>query len=303
MTTTTQLPGSSAPTIDFSHANASRLFTKHCPHLHLILVGCGGTGAQLAPHAARIARECRTRFRDIQLTFYDHDRVEQKNIRRQQFCQADVGEYKAEILAYRLNMAWGLDIKAVPTKFTQQSGGYYSHDTLTILLGCVDNAAARKAMHSALSHTSSPSSQLWWLDAGGTFAQGQILIGNTSNTEELNSSFSLPGICQHLPSPALIHPELLIPSADEQRPTRRTCADVVHEEPQSLTINAILAAHMADYLLRLLLTRDLRRFATYVDMNTGSVRSRAITEALLTPYYHSPSSSSKTRGSASPATK
>ena len=34
---------------------------------------------------------------------------------------------------------------------------------------------------------------------------------------------------------------------------------------------------MADYLLRLVITKDLRRFATYIDMDTGSARSLAIT--------------------------
>lgn len=263
--------------IDFSHARASRIVPRRCERLHLIQVGCGGTGAHLASHTARLGRECRPRYEEVSITFYDHDIVEPKNIRRQQFCEADVGFNKSEVLAYRLSTGWGLEIEAIPHKFTTQSLSTQHHNTLTILLGCVDNAAARKAMHHALSRPSHGSGQIWWIDTGCTFAQCQVLIGNTADPEQLRHSFDLPGICQTLPSPGWVHPELLRPSKDELAPIRRTCADALPNETQSLTINALAAAHMADYLQRLLITHDLRRYATYLDMNTGSARSLAIT--------------------------
>ena len=281
-TSTPQLKAVDSPNpIDFSHALASRIVPRHCARLHLIQVGCGGTGAHLASHTARIGRECRAHYEEVRITFYDHDTIEPKNIRRQQFCEAEVGYNKAEVLAYRLNTGWGLEIEAVPHKFTTKSLTFSHNDTLTILLGCVDNAAARKALHRALTPSSFSPGQTWWLDAGCTYAQAQVLIGNTTDPDRLRHSFDLPGICQSLPSPGWLHPELLSPSKDDLMPTRQTCADRAPNEPQSLTINALAAAHMADYLLRLLLTHDLRRYATYLDMNTGSVRSLATTDKLL----------------------
>ena len=86
-----------------------------------------------------------------------------------------------------------------------------------------------------------------------------------------------PTSARRSPRPAVLHPELLKSLPDEQPKKRQSCADLAIRDPQSLTINTVIAAHMADYLLRLVVTKDLRRFATYIDMDSGSVRSLAIT--------------------------
>lgn len=269
--------------LNLSYLKARRVLPRHCRSLHLIQVGCGGIGGQLAPSTARIAKECQTRFDNVRVSFYDGDTVEDKNIRRQQFCEAEIGRNKAESLAYRLNMAWGMDITANPTHLTKHTvHSIAKHDTLTILLGCVDNATARRLLHTHIARqdpeTSSP---LWWIDGGCIHTQGQILIGNTEEIDHLKAGCTLPGVITALPSPAVLHPELLKKQADERPQRRQSCAEHAITDPQSLTINGIVAAHMADYLLRLLVTQDLTRFATYIDMNSGSVRSLYNTEMQL----------------------
>ena len=269
--------------LNLSYLNARRVLPQQCRSLHLIQVGCGGIGGQLAPSTARIAKECQTRFEHVDVSFYDGDTVEDKNIRRQQFCEAEIGRNKADSLAFRLNMAWGMDIIANPTHLTKDTmHSITKYDTLTILLGCVDNANARRVLHAHLSRqhpeTNSP---VWWIDGGCIRTQGQILIGNTQRIEQLKAGFTLPGVITTLPSPALLHPELLKKQADERPRRRQSCAKHAITDPQSLTINGIVAAHMADYLLRLLVTKDLTRFATYIDMNSGSVRSLYNTDTQL----------------------
>ncbi|HNA87041.1 MAG TPA: hypothetical protein PLB04_15800, partial [Nitrospira sp.] len=64
-----------------------------------------------------------------------------------------------------------------------------------------------------------------------------------------------------------------------------------------LTINSIIASHMADYLLRLVITKDLRRFATYIDMDTGSARSLAITSTEISRVLGLPHTESMGRAS------
>jgi PRTRC genetic system ThiF family protein len=234
----------------------------------------------LALHTARIAREALHRYQSVSVTFIDPDIVEDKNIRRQNFCPSEVGLNKAETLAYRLNAAWGLNIKAIPHRYTPDLLTDKVSDCLTILLGCVDNAAARRALHQTLLKTNrfqNDISSIWWIDGGNSKTTGQVLLGNATTPDLLKNSFSLNNICTNLPSPALLHPELLISKPDEQVRRQRSCAELAMADPQSLTINSIIAAHMADYLLRLTLTNDLRRFATYIDMGTGSIRSLAIT--------------------------
>ena len=76
----------------------------------VILVGCGGTGAQLARAIARISRMMQDAGKTVpHLRFIDPDVIEQKNIGRQLFTDAVIGQNKAVALARRFNMALGLD--------------------------------------------------------------------------------------------------------------------------------------------------------------------------------------------------
>lgn len=271
----TRKTSSAAPlTVNLSHLHAARVLPKRCPSLRLIQVGCGGIGAFLGTSTARLARECQSQYEDITIQFFDGDTVEERNIRRQNFCLAEVGQNKAESLAYRLNAAWGLSIEAYPRHF-KSGDAEPAHDTLTVLLGCVDNGRARRALHQTLApyEHHENDAQCWWIDAGNHSVTAQVLIGNLARLGNVQDSFPLPTICQSLPSPALLHPELLTIQPEEAPRPKQSCAELAAADPQSLTINAIVAAHMADYLLRLLITKDLRRFATYIDMNTGSARS------------------------------
>jgi hypothetical protein len=56
-----------------------------------------------------------------------------------------------------------------------------------------------------------------------------------------------------------------------------SCADIAMRDEQGLTINQAIAAVAADYLVRLLLTNNLERFQTYIDLNSGSMQSTTIT--------------------------
>lgn len=263
--------------LDLSHVHAVNVLPKQCQRLHLIQIGCGGIGAFLGIHVARLARECFRLFDTVKVTFYDGDTIEEKNLRRQNFCQAEIGHNKAEALAFRISTAWGIPIRAFPRHFSEKEA-QPEYDTLTILLGCVDTARARRSLHQALARLNTRNdAQAWLIDGGNLTTHGQVLVGNVVKDFNPHESFQLRTVCQSLPAPALVHPELL---KRERRPVNtqpRSCAELALSDPQSLTINSIIASHMADYLLRLVITKDLRRFATYIDMDTGSARSLAIT--------------------------
>jgi hypothetical protein len=55
-------------------------------------------------------------------------------------------------------------------------------------------------------------------------------------------------------------------------------------DEQDLTINQTIAAVAADYLVRLLLTDNLDRFQTTIDLNSGSMQSTTITPATVGKY-------------------
>ena len=82
------------------------------PNTHiqtLSIVGLGGTGAQIARSVARMVYDMKAaRLHTPQIVLIDSDKVEQKNVGRQLYTEADVGQPKAHVLMRRFNMALGL---------------------------------------------------------------------------------------------------------------------------------------------------------------------------------------------------
>ena len=159
-------------------------------------------------------------------------------------------------------------------------------NTATLLIGCVDNAAARLELAQSLEEISYNRPPLvWWLDSGNHREGGQVLLGNAPSLDSLSYAFWLPGNCLVLPSPALQHPELLEAKPEEEEEqtsgegrqlveARLSCAELALLNAQSLTINQAMAATCADYVLRLLVTKNLQKFSTYLDLPSGVTRSQ-----------------------------
>lgn len=252
---------------DLSHLNAATLMIGDTSRVRLILVGCGGTGSWLAPSVARFARVLQDEGKDVQVLFWDHDHVEPKNIPRQNFCQAELGLNKAVTLAARYSTAWGIEIAAHSERF---KGCTTYYNGLEILIGCVDNAAARKAMHNNVD----AENRTWWLDCGNTESAGQVLLGNTADKADLKKAFLSPKTCQFLPSPGLQAPDLLVVQP-APKTSRQSCAEIQLANTQSLAVNQMVASIATDYLLRML-TGGLRKYATYFDLVSGSMRSNYI---------------------------
>lgn len=284
------------PELDLSFALSVPVLAGQFNRAHLALVGCGGTGSWLAPAVVRTARVLKEQGVTVGVTFVDPDHVEHGNIFRQNFCDAEVGRNKAETLALRFSQAWGLEIRAVPRRFKAddlylaEDGRHWGqHERqVTVLLGAVDNAAARQTMSQALdghrAEFDAYGHALWWLDSGNGKTSGQVLLGSTRDPNRLAEAFVLPDRCNALPSPMLQHPELLEARLEELDPSISglSCEAMAARNAQSLTANQMMAAIAADYLNNLLLTRELRTYATHVDLHSKSMRSKYVTpEAVL----------------------
>jgi PRTRC genetic system ThiF family protein len=278
---------------DLSHLNASPLkvtLPEHHNALKLFLVGCGGTGSWLAPHLVRLARFLReTRQARVQITFIDPDTVEMKNVFRQNFGEAEVGGFKAELLALRYAAAWGTAIEVHATLFDKRMV-QLEYGDLGVIVGCVDNAAARRSIAETLTQDANMRSaeglpRLWWLDAGNGKDTGQVLFGAARNARQLQHAFPyLPdqSFCVNLPAPDLQHPDLLETRPDEtmsQQPRGAiSCAEMALMGDQSPSINAMVANVAATYLWRLFADpKGLTMFATYCNLNVLSTCSRFIT--------------------------
>lgn len=265
------------PRLDLSFLSASRVITVAHEEVHFLMVGCGGNGSWLAPAVARLMRVVKESGRDISALFVDPDYVERKNIPRQNFCDAEVGYPKAQTLAARYGLAWGVDIRAINSRFSVSMVDV-KWNRLTVMIGCVDNAAARREMARALgARRGETPPRLWWLDCGNSRESGQALLGSTDNPEALRRAFPHESFCQHLPSPAWQCPDLLEPRPEELDNRKLSCAELALSNAQGLVVNQRVASEAADYLARLLAHRNLRRFASYFDLASGSVKNHYIT--------------------------
>ncbi len=260
--------------IDLSFAKAAQLLLPVHGGFRFLLVGCGGTGSWLAPSIARIAKVLQEKNVDVETVFCDPDQVEAKNIPRQNFCQAELGRNKALTLAARYSAAWGIEINAVPYRFSPEVFRNIGFQKVNLIIGCVDNAAARRQIHKVIAEADH--GEYFWLDCGNAESSGQVLLGSATAAKELQGAFRSRKICTALPAPSLVARDLLVDRPEELLAAKLSCADIQLANDQSLAVNQMVASIATDYLLRFCFG-GLRRFATYFDLEAGSMRSRYIT--------------------------
>jgi len=197
--------------IDTSFVHARPFLAPQTARVTLALCGLGGTGSWLAPHVVRIARALEEAGRQVEVLFIDPDVVEERNLTRQNFCQAEVGMQKAATLALRYGAAWQCVVEAVCAPFDEALISR-SGDRVCVLIGAVDNAAARRSLNAILRRNSERAGTrpplYLYLDLGNARESGQCLLGTASTVEDLRDAFATPGICRALPAPLLQDPSL-----------------------------------------------------------------------------------------------
>lgn len=262
----------------------------HINHIQLIVVGGGGIGAYMVQHLGRLMHVLYQMDTKVHMTICDPDEVKEENIGRQLFCKAEIGVPKAEALMRRYGQAWGLDVSSYVGKFEES---IVIGAGLTVLVGCVDNAEGRKALHKTLQHNpvivdEENIPKFWWLDCGNLKDTGRVLLGTAYGYEQVKGAFPTDKLCIALPSPGLQSPGLLVAQPEELLDSRMSCAQMAAANLQSLNINARIAAEGADMLTRLLITRDLKRYACEVNVAAGVVRSYYATPDEVSQSIHKP---------------
>ena len=254
------------------HLKARVFLRPQVKQVDIVLVGCGGTGSWLVQDLCRIAYgESRMA---VSLTLVDPDHVEEKNVIRQNFAPAEMGRNKAKALAERYASAYGLPIRAVPKAFAQNQIDPYRRSTFTILIGCVDNAAARQMLAKTLDgHADS----MVWLDCGNHTVSGQVVLGNALTVENLSGAFKFNGRCTRLPCTFLLYPNLkkALPEEKRQAVKKMSCEDIVAANFQALMVNRQVATIAATFVAELL-ANTLKRFKTTFDLQTMTMQSSYI---------------------------
>lgn len=264
--------------IDLSFSQAAVVMPVEYNTLRFIVVGAGGTGSFVVPAIARLIYELKQQQnKSSEMLIVDPDLVENGNIPRSNFCFAEIGRYKAQTLAERVSTAWGIETGFSCERFDPENHLKIStndYRSLTIIVGCVDNYMARRQMHRALDEFRSygDASRVWWIDGGNGKASGQVLLGSTTKPLKPEQYFTGTSICRALPSPSLQHRDLLEPEKIEAK-SDASCPERVRLGEQGLNVNQRVALEMAEMLSSMLLTRTLKRYAVYFDLESGTTRS------------------------------
>lgn len=231
---------------------------------HVAVVGCGGTGSFAAEGLARLLQS----YPGVKLYLIDGDRVEERNLGRQNFYPEDLGKFKSEALALRLAQSYRAAVAYLTTPLLPDMAGQLNN--CGVVVGCVDNAAARETIANQIRVNQ------WWVDSGNGNEHGQVVIGNSSLGQLANGGAFEPekGRCYGLPLPTLVHPELLVPAPQP------SCAEAVAAGDQGPTINQWMALLVVEMVRRLLEGR-LTWWRVYLDLEAGNLRPvRAVPESV-----------------------
>ena len=232
----------------------------------ITVVGCGGTGGFVAEGLCRLFQG-----REATILLVDHDRVEPHNLLRQNFYAEDVGRFKSQALADRLARAYRRPVGYSVYPFRQDDSGPYgprypglpSYGSC-LLIGCADNAAARRAMAECL--PGDP--RRWLVDAGNDTNWGQVLVGNVSGEIAWDERAFVDGTCHLLPAPTLQRPDLL--TAVSTTPPDVDCAAALDLTDQDPTINQMMASLVLQ-VVRRMVAGTCPFMGLYLDMEQGTV--------------------------------
>jgi len=222
------------------------------------IVGCGGTGAQVARIVGRIAYDMqKSRKHAPQIVLIDPDAVEEKNVGRQLFSPSLLSKNKAECVGRMLNLALGLDVRWIPNhvdaiRHFDRYGG-------NLVISCVDNHEARQEIHRVNGIL---------IGAGNHTDAGQVSIGNVDDPDQIRCFMDgRDGKYPYLPKEGLLFPELLQPEPPRPMPEpTASCAELVAEGSQHLVVNDMMATVVGQYVYRLLHRQPIHSFLTYVSI-------------------------------------
>ncbi len=217
----------------------------------IVQLGAGGTGGHIAPHLYRLLYSL---DRPVRYIICDGDVVEEKNLVRQNFPPADLGENKAQVLAERYSAVFGLETEYMP-EFVETAerlrelltpkiwhiGGYYSSKVIhemVILLGAVDNNKSRQLCHRVFYQAK----ELIYIDSGNGEFTGQVVCGVRRSGKT------------YYPPIGAVYPDVL--EETDKFPTELSCAEASVSAPQSMAANITAATAVVDMVYNILAVGD-----------------------------------------------
>lgn len=225
----------------------------------IVMLGGGGTGGHIAPNLYRLLYALN---RDVRFIICDGDLVERKNLVRQNFTPADMGENKAKVLAERYASVFGMETEYVPDFIENEERlqtllkpqiwhgtTFFNRDTrcyesvgdvkeLVILIGAVDNNKSRRLCHTVFQ----TAEELVYIDSGNGEHTGQVVCGIRRS-----------GKTMYRPVGS-VYPEVL--ELTDKFPTELSCAEASVSAPQSIAANITAATAVVDMIYNILTLGD-----------------------------------------------
>ena len=241
-------------------------FSRERP-VKVVMLGAGGTGGHIAPHLYRLLYALE---RPVRFIICDGDVVEQKNLVRQNYTPADLGENKAKVLAERYSAVFGMETEYVPefieseerlrellTPQVWKMGPEYNAPLMkeqVILIGAVDNNRSRQLCHSLFYQMD----ELIYIDSGNGEHTGQVVCGIRSGGRTLYRPIGA------------VYPDVL--KQTDKFPTELSCAEASLSAPQSIAANITAATIVVDLVYNILTLGESR--VRQVTFGTTSVNVR-----------------------------
>lgn len=205
---------------------------------HFLIVGCGGTGGNFIKEFARFLHSGGAgRPENTKVTIIDGDIVEEKNIARQPFTKEDIGLKKAEAMCQAVYDVFGLSFEYYENYIegVKELKSLCAEEELPIIIGAVDNHAARKVMHEFFEKSKS----CIYLDSANEYSYGELVIGARLDGHTV------------YPDRSFYFPEILEDTSKSR--SEMGCEELNRVAPQHITTN-IFAANLLLTNVTLLLT-------------------------------------------------
>lgn len=219
----------------------------------IIVVGCGGTGSYYIRDLARMVGSLKTKKPEILLI--DGDKVEEKNLVRQNFTSADVGRNKAEVQAARYGaMAGQMAFRATYLATVEEMIGLLGGGSNVLVVSCVDNIKTRLLIKQALAAKANHS---YWIDCGNEESTGQVIFSyrvSDWNIESIKAGY--------YPTPDVfdLYPELNERVKADKLPTEMSCAELAVSSPQYGFVNGTAAMLAINFTHALLAKLPIRTY-------------------------------------------
>lgn len=221
--------------------------------LRVAVLGCGGTGYYIGTNLFMLERVLNTLYREASfqsIDLFDAKTIKAPNLSRTGYLPAEVGFYKSDILAHRLNAALGYSIfKSIPTNACASTllGGHYD-----LIITATDSLQSRMMVANMASKVRATQVTLW-LDTGVEKATASTVLGELSTDPK------------RLPVATDLFPRL--PEGEQHQ--EASCDMQTSLARQAFGINQQIAGQAVNLLSQLLLDGEIEYHGSMLDLKSG----------------------------------